>query len=95
MPSNLSTLISEELQGLYSLVTLYSDDTVGTVPFLRQFASTVIQCQISKVNKFDSTQNRFFGGKWTLKSFLGGVKMSKTDLAGLFPWFSGWNNFLG
>jgi len=49
----------------------------------------------SKVNKFDSAQNRFFLGKWTLESFSGGLKTSKIDLAGLFPWFSGWNDFLG
>jgi len=42
VPSNHSTLISEELQGLHSLVTLYSDNIIETVPFLRQFASTAI-----------------------------------------------------
>jgi len=37
----------------------------------------------------------FVLGKWTSESFSERLKTSKTDLAGLFPWFSGWNDFLG
>ena len=42
VPSNHLTLISKEFQSLYSLVTLYCDDIVETVPFLRQFAAIAV-----------------------------------------------------
>ena len=42
VPSNHLTLISEELQSLHSLVTLYCNDVVETVPSLRQFAAIAV-----------------------------------------------------
>ena len=37
-----SYLISQELDNLYSSLTLYCDDIIGTVPSLRQFAAAAV-----------------------------------------------------
>jgi hypothetical protein len=37
-----SSLISQELESFYSHLTLYCEDLVGTVPFLKQFAAAAV-----------------------------------------------------
>ena len=42
LPAVSQSLLSSKLQSLYSYITVYYDDIVGTVPSLRQFAAVTV-----------------------------------------------------